>query len=114
MESAALTKAHEHVRSAATATFDSRVAVAGQEHDLAAAAFHDAEQDTTNAEVPRIYCDIRSSAKNRFRHSVFLISSKATTTNSRDASRKLRAKRSWVALPVKPQRVVLVVRLAPW
>jgi hypothetical protein len=51
MESAALTKAHEHVRTAATATFDNRVATAGQEHDLAATAFHEAVQDTHNSEV---------------------------------------------------------------
>jgi hypothetical protein len=51
MESAALTKAHEHVRTAATATFDNRVATAGQEHDHAATAFHEAVQDTHNAEV---------------------------------------------------------------
>jgi hypothetical protein len=55
MESSALTKAHEHVRTAATATFDSRVAIAGQEHDLAAGAFHEAVQDTHNAEVGTLY-----------------------------------------------------------
>jgi hypothetical protein len=54
MESAALTKAHEHVRTAATATFDNRVATAGQEHDFAATAFHEAVQDTHNAEALRI------------------------------------------------------------
>jgi len=54
MESAHLTRAHEHVRTAATATFDKRVATAGHEHDLAAAAFHDAVQDTHNAEALRI------------------------------------------------------------
>lgn len=51
MESAHLTSAHEHVRTAATATLDKSVATAGQEHDLAAAAFHEAAQDTRNAEV---------------------------------------------------------------
>ncbi|KAL5114882.1 hypothetical protein ACEQ8H_007200 [Pleosporales sp. CAS-2024a] len=54
MESAALTKAHHHVRTAATATFDNSVATAGHEHDLAAAAFHDALADTHNAEARRI------------------------------------------------------------
>jgi hypothetical protein len=54
MESASLTKAHEHVRTAATATYDNRVATAGQEHDLAATAFHEAVQDTHNAEALRI------------------------------------------------------------
>lgn len=59
MESAALTHAHEHVRIAATATVDNRVATAGQEHDFAATAFREAIQDTQNAEVglpPRVYC----------------------------------------------------------
>jgi hypothetical protein len=54
MESAALTKAHEHVRTAATATYDNRVATAGQEHDFAATAFREAVQDTHNAEALRI------------------------------------------------------------
>ncbi|KAH7065760.1 hypothetical protein BKA63DRAFT_164371 [Paraphoma chrysanthemicola] len=54
MESAALTKAHEHVRTAATATYDNRVATAGQEHDYAASAFHEAVNDTHNAEALRI------------------------------------------------------------
>lgn len=53
MESAHLTQAHEHVRSAATATLDKSIATAGHQHDLAAAAFHDAAHDTTNAEVGR-------------------------------------------------------------
>jgi hypothetical protein len=51
MESAALTKAHDHVRTAATATYDKRVATAGQEHDFAATAFQEAVHDTHNAEV---------------------------------------------------------------
>jgi hypothetical protein len=51
MESAALTKAHEHARTAATATFDNRIAIAGQEHESASAAFQEAVQDTHNAEV---------------------------------------------------------------
>ncbi|CBX97426.1 hypothetical protein LEMA_P105570.1 [Plenodomus lingam JN3] len=54
MESAHLTRAHEHVRTAATATYEKSVATAGQEHHLAAAAFHDATQDTHNAEALRI------------------------------------------------------------
>lgn len=54
MESAALTKAHDHVRTAATATFDNRVATAGQAHDSAAAEFHEAVKDTHNAEVIQI------------------------------------------------------------
>ncbi|KAF1917392.1 hypothetical protein BDU57DRAFT_493299 [Ampelomyces quisqualis] len=54
MESAALTRAHEHVRIAATATLDNRVATAGQQHDFAAAAFHEAVQDAHNAEALRI------------------------------------------------------------
>ncbi|KAL6704209.1 hypothetical protein ACN47E_008466 [Coniothyrium glycines] len=54
MESASLTKAHEHVRTAATATYEKSVATAGHEHDLAAAAFHAATQDTHNAEALRI------------------------------------------------------------
>ncbi len=51
MESAHLTKAHEHVRAAQTATLGSSIATAGDEHDHAAALFHDAAQDTHNAEV---------------------------------------------------------------
>lgn len=54
MESAYLTRAHEHVRTAATATFEKSVATAGHEHDLAATAFRDAAQDTHNAEVCRL------------------------------------------------------------
>ncbi|KAF2126253.1 hypothetical protein P153DRAFT_88912 [Dothidotthia symphoricarpi CBS 119687] len=54
MESAHLTKAHEHVRTAATATYGNSIATAGHEHDLAAAAFHDAAQDTRNDEALRI------------------------------------------------------------
>ncbi|KAH5498840.1 hypothetical protein HBI29_166250 [Parastagonospora nodorum] len=54
MESAALTKAHEHARTAATATFDNRIAIAGQEHESASAAFQEAVQDTHNAEALRI------------------------------------------------------------
>ena len=51
MESAHLTKAHEHVRNAQTATLSSSIATAGDEHDHAAAFFHDAAQDTHNEEV---------------------------------------------------------------
>jgi hypothetical protein len=51
MESAHLTQAHDHARNAATATAGTSVATAGQEHDLAATAFRDATQDTTNVEV---------------------------------------------------------------
>ncbi|KAA8617566.1 hypothetical protein PtrV1_09073 [Pyrenophora tritici-repentis] len=51
MESAHLTHAHEHARTAATATISNSVLTAGQEHDKAARAFHDAAQDTHNAEV---------------------------------------------------------------
>ncbi|USP77832.1 hypothetical protein yc1106_05106 [Curvularia clavata] len=54
MESAHLTQAHDHARAAATATRNNSVATAGQEHDLAASAFHDAAQDTHNAEALRI------------------------------------------------------------
>ncbi|ORY15139.1 hypothetical protein BCR34DRAFT_585267 [Clohesyomyces aquaticus] len=54
MESAYLTKAHEHVRNAATATYGSNLATAGVEHEQAASAFHDATQDTNNAEALRI------------------------------------------------------------
>ncbi|KAJ4294010.1 hypothetical protein N0V90_007699 [Kalmusia sp. IMI 367209] len=54
MESASLTKAHEHVRNAATATYGNSVATAGHEHELAASAFHEAAQDTHNAEALRI------------------------------------------------------------
>ncbi|KAF2875342.1 hypothetical protein BDV95DRAFT_486990 [Massariosphaeria phaeospora] len=54
MESAHLTKAHEHVRNAATATFGNSIATAGTEHELAASAFHDAAEDTHNAEALRI------------------------------------------------------------
>jgi hypothetical protein len=81
MESAALTKAHEHVRTAATATFDNRVATAGQEHDLAATAFHEAVQDTHNREV-RIYyryCFKRADTGRRCASSA---SSKTTTASS--------------------------------
>lgn len=51
MESAHLTHAHDHARAAAAATRNNSVATAGQEHDLAAAAFHSATNDTHNAEV---------------------------------------------------------------
>ncbi|OAL48359.1 hypothetical protein IQ07DRAFT_622818 [Pyrenochaeta sp. DS3sAY3a] len=54
MESTFLTKAHEHARTAATATFDKSIATAGHEHHLASVAFHDATQDTHNAEALRI------------------------------------------------------------
>jgi hypothetical protein len=81
MESAALTKAHEHVRTAATATFDNRVATAGQEHDLAAAAFHEAVQDTHNAEVrTQPPCDAGPADTSRLCASS--VSSKTTTASS--------------------------------
>jgi hypothetical protein len=51
MESAHLIQAHDHARTAATATSTNSVATAGQEHDLAATAFHNAQQDTHDAEV---------------------------------------------------------------
>jgi hypothetical protein len=51
MESANLTKAHEHVRNAATATYGNSIATAGHEHELAASSFHQAAQDTHNTEV---------------------------------------------------------------
>ncbi|EUC36364.1 hypothetical protein COCCADRAFT_88239 [Bipolaris zeicola 26-R-13] len=54
MESAHLTHAHDHARAAAAATRNNSVATAGQEHDLAAAAFHNATNDTHNAEALRI------------------------------------------------------------
>ncbi|KAF1942286.1 hypothetical protein EJ02DRAFT_454482 [Clathrospora elynae] len=54
MESASLNRAHDHARTAATATLSNSVAIAGQEHDSAAAAFRDAAQDTHNAEALRI------------------------------------------------------------
>ncbi|KAF1831228.1 hypothetical protein BDW02DRAFT_572216 [Decorospora gaudefroyi] len=54
MESAHLTQAHDHARTAATATISGSVATAGQEHDLAATAFRDAAQDTHNDEALRI------------------------------------------------------------
>ncbi|KAF2112560.1 hypothetical protein BDV96DRAFT_524592 [Lophiotrema nucula] len=54
MESSHLTKAHEHVRNAATATYSSSIVSAGAEHELAASAFHDAFQDTHNEEALRI------------------------------------------------------------
>ena len=41
----------EHVRNAQTATLSSSIATAGDEHDHAATLFHDAAQDTHNAEV---------------------------------------------------------------
>jgi hypothetical protein len=56
MESAYLTKAHEHVRNAQTATLSSSIATAGDEHDHAATLFHDAAQDTHNAEVCLCLC----------------------------------------------------------
>ncbi|KAF2735978.1 hypothetical protein EJ04DRAFT_542772 [Polyplosphaeria fusca] len=54
MESSQLTKAHEHVRNAATATFSSSIVTAGAEHELAASAFRDAARDTHNDEALRI------------------------------------------------------------
>ncbi|KAI4956239.1 hypothetical protein J4E91_000450 [Alternaria rosae] len=54
MESAHLIQAHDHARTAATATSTNSVATAGQEHDLAATAFHKATQDTHDAEALRI------------------------------------------------------------
>ena len=56
MESAYLTKAHEHVRNAQTATLSSSIATAGDEHDHAATLFHDAAQDTHHAEVCLCLC----------------------------------------------------------
>ncbi|KAJ4983235.1 hypothetical protein SVAN01_11292 [Stagonosporopsis vannaccii] len=54
MESAPLTNAHAHVRNAQTATLGGSIATAGDEHDHAAALFHDAAHDTHNAEALRI------------------------------------------------------------
>ncbi|KAF1961610.1 hypothetical protein CC80DRAFT_589144 [Byssothecium circinans] len=54
MESAHLTKAHEHVRNAVTATYGKSIATAGEEHESAASAFHEATQDTSNSEALRI------------------------------------------------------------
>ncbi|PVI06311.1 hypothetical protein DM02DRAFT_609878 [Periconia macrospinosa] len=54
MESAHLTKAHEHARNAATATYGNSIATAGHEHDSAASAFHQATHDTANSEALRI------------------------------------------------------------
>ncbi|KAI4703363.1 hypothetical protein J4E81_002241 [Alternaria sp. BMP 2799] len=54
MESAHLIQAHDHARTAATATSTNSVATAGQEHDLAATAFRQATQDTHDAEALRI------------------------------------------------------------
>ncbi|CAI6336950.1 unnamed protein product [Periconia digitata] len=54
MESANLTKAHEHARNAATATYGNSIATAGHEHDSAASAFNEATQDTANSEALRI------------------------------------------------------------
>ena len=51
MESAHLTKAHDHVRNAQTATLSGSIATAGDEHDHAATLFHDALQDTHDTEV---------------------------------------------------------------
>lgn len=51
MESAPLIRAQEHVRNASAATYAGHLARAGQEHELAAAAFHDAFAATTNQEV---------------------------------------------------------------
>ena len=51
MESAALTRAQEHVRNASAATYAGDLARAGQEHELAAAAFHEGLTSTRNKEV---------------------------------------------------------------
>ena len=51
MDSAPLTRAQEHVRNASTATYAGHLQRAGHEHELAAAAFHDALNGTDNAEV---------------------------------------------------------------
>ncbi|KAH7117813.1 hypothetical protein B0J11DRAFT_617637 [Dendryphion nanum] len=54
MESAYITKAHEHARSAATATYSSSIVTAAVEHESAASAFHNAATDTHNDEALRI------------------------------------------------------------
>ncbi|KAF2015469.1 hypothetical protein BU24DRAFT_491709 [Aaosphaeria arxii CBS 175.79] len=54
METAHLTKAHEHARNAATATYSNSIVTAGAEHELAASAFRDAAQDAHNDEALRI------------------------------------------------------------
>lgn len=54
MDSAPLTRAQEHVRNASTATYAGHLQRAGHEHELAAAAFHDALSGTDNAESLRL------------------------------------------------------------
>ncbi|KAL5383966.1 hypothetical protein PMIN03_007718 [Paraphaeosphaeria minitans] len=54
MESAPLVRAQEHVRNASAATHAGHLARAGQEHELAAAAFHQALSSTSNAESLRL------------------------------------------------------------
>ncbi|KAL1606563.1 hypothetical protein SLS60_003968 [Paraconiothyrium brasiliense] len=54
MESAPLIRAQEHVRNASAATYAGDLARAGQEHELAAAAFHESLSCTTNAESLRL------------------------------------------------------------
>ena len=51
MENSALMRAHEHVRNASNATQCGDLLRAGEQHELAAAAFHEALGSTTNAEV---------------------------------------------------------------
>ena len=51
MESANLSRAHEHIRNAVTATQGNSIVTAGVEHELAAASFHHAVDDTNDAEV---------------------------------------------------------------
>ncbi|KAF2277745.1 uncharacterized protein EI97DRAFT_500002 [Westerdykella ornata] len=54
MENAHLTKAHEHARSAAAATYGSSITAAGEAHALAAVSFHEAARDTHDTEALRI------------------------------------------------------------
>ncbi|KAF2448673.1 hypothetical protein P171DRAFT_406793 [Karstenula rhodostoma CBS 690.94] len=54
MESAPLIRAQEHVRNASAATYAGHLARAGQEHELAAAAFHEGLSSTSNPESLRL------------------------------------------------------------
>lgn len=83
MENSHLVKAHEHARNAATATYGNSIVAAGEAHALAAASFHEATEDTHDAEVCfRALCFSMFIFDFKFRLSASSRSSKTTTASS--------------------------------
>ncbi|KAJ4363582.1 hypothetical protein N0V83_009878 [Neocucurbitaria cava] len=113
MESAHLSNAHEHVRTAATATFEKSIATAGHEHDLAATAFHDATQDTHNAEALRILGLledhhrklaglIKEAPRNKQKRSSSSEATESSTTSAQPKTSTSRAASSSTSSPAPP------------